>query len=248
MSFILDALKKSESDRQRQSGPALFEVKVAPPRSRLPPWALALALLLAVNAAVVAWMLLRHPPAHVQGTLAAAPAVAGTTTPSAPVPLPALVPAAAPQSAPTALPAAPAPGAGTAAVAPVTVAPASISVAAGGTATPATAGGAGAEAPNPEDLVPAAEPAPGFGSHVRRGTADGVPLYQDWAAVPGSHVPQLRLDLHVYAARPQDRFVMINMKKLHEGDSLPEGVHVESITPEGAVLSYGGSRFLLPRD
>ena len=29
MSFILDALKKSESDRQRQSAPALFEVKVA---------------------------------------------------------------------------------------------------------------------------------------------------------------------------------------------------------------------------
>ena len=32
-----------------------------------------------------------------------------------------------------------------------------------------------------------------------------------------------------------------------EGDSLAEGVRVESITPEGAVLSYHGSRFLLPR-
>jgi len=28
MSFILDALKKSEHDRQRQASPALFEVKV----------------------------------------------------------------------------------------------------------------------------------------------------------------------------------------------------------------------------
>jgi len=62
MSFILDALKKSESDRQRQNGPALFEVKVAPPRTRLPLWAIAIALLLAVNAGVVAWMLLRRPP------------------------------------------------------------------------------------------------------------------------------------------------------------------------------------------
>jgi general secretion pathway protein B len=52
----------------------------------------------------------------------------------------------------------------------------------------------------------------------------------------------------VYAARPEERFVMINMKKLREGDALPEGVRVESITPEGAVLSYNGSRFLLPRD
>jgi hypothetical protein len=32
MSFIVDALKKSETDRQRQSVPALFEVKVAAPR------------------------------------------------------------------------------------------------------------------------------------------------------------------------------------------------------------------------
>jgi hypothetical protein len=36
MSFILDALKKSETDRQRENGPALFEVKVAPPRTGLP--------------------------------------------------------------------------------------------------------------------------------------------------------------------------------------------------------------------
>ena len=33
MSFILDALKKSETDRQRQNGPALFEVTVAPPKT-----------------------------------------------------------------------------------------------------------------------------------------------------------------------------------------------------------------------
>ena len=118
----------------------------------------------------------------------------------------------------------------------------------GAAPVPAPAAAAGTDAPNPEDLVPAAEPGPGLTSHVRRGTADGVPLYQDWAATPGTRVPQLRLDLHVYAARPQDRFVMINMKKLREGDSLPEGVRVESITPEGAVLSFSGSRFLLPRD
>jgi len=41
---------------------------------------------------------------------------------------------------------------------------------------------------------------------------------------------------------------MINMHKLREGESLPEGVHVDSITPEGAVLSYRGSRFLLTQN
>ena len=62
MSFILDALKKSESDRQRQASPALFEVKVATPRRRFPLWAVGLAVLLCVNFAALAWVLLRQSP------------------------------------------------------------------------------------------------------------------------------------------------------------------------------------------
>ena len=220
MSFILDALKKSESDRQRQSGPALFEVKVAQRRSALPLWALAIGALLAVNLAIVAWMLLRKP---------APPAEPAPAAPVASVP----AQAAAPPPA-----AAPAPST----AAPRVIAP---PPAAPSTASTSTAA---ADTPANEDEAPAAEaPLPGpLGGHVRRGTVDGVPLYQDVA--PGSHIPELRLDLHVYAGAPQERFVMINMHKLREGDALPEGVRVESITPEGAVLAFNGVRFLLPRD
>jgi general secretion pathway protein B len=102
---------------------------------------------------------------------------------------------------------------------------------------------------NPDDYAPAADPpAPApFGNHVSQGTASGVPLYQQAALQPGTHIPELRLDLHVFDTQPQKRFVMINMHKLHEGDTLPEGVRVESIVPEGAVLSKDGTRFLLPR-
>ena len=221
MSFILDALKKSESDRQRQSGPALFEVKVAAPRTRLPLWAIAIAGLLAVNLAIVMWMLWRHPAPRSAATgaqpllapaAAAGPQAAGATTPA---PVPASVPLPAPAAQP-----------------------------------PATAPSPVLGSDNPDDYAPATEPAapPLLGSRVRRGTADGVPLYQDAAATPGTRIPQLRLDLHVFALHPQDRFVMINMHKLREGDSLPEGVHVDRITPEGAVLSYSGSQFLLSRD
>ena len=226
MSFILDALKKSESDRQRQSGPALFEVKVAPPRTGLPLWAVAVAALLVVNLAIVMWMLWRHPAART------ADASMADTSAAAPAPRPAPPPQAAtpaPAPPPVSLPA---PAASPPAAAPV---------------LRPTAGGA---AENPDDYAPAAEPAaaPLLGNRVRRDTVDGVPLYQDVAATPGARIPQLRLDLHVFAPQPQERFVMINMHKLREGDSLPEGVHVDSITPEGAVLSYGGSRFLLTRD
>ena len=239
MSFILDALKKSESDRQRQSGPALFEVKVAPPRTGLPPWAIAVAALLVVNLAIVMWMLWRHPATRTPDTSAGAaalpgvgqPQAAGATTP-APAPPSVSLPAPAPPSVSL-----PAPAAQPPAAAP---SPALLP-------NPGATNGA---SDNPDDYAPAADPAasPLLGNRVRHGTVDGVPLYQDAAASPGTRIPQLRLDLHVFALRPQDRFVMINMHKLREGDSLPEGVRVDSITPEGAVLSYSGSRFLLTRD
>lgn len=213
MSFILDALKKSESDRQRQSGPALFEVKVAPRRSALPLWGLALGALLAVNLAIVAWMLLRKPALHAD---------------TAPPPGIASAPAATPAPAPST-------------PAPTVVTPPPV------TAPPVSAGTVPAGTVANDDEAPATETPPaGFGGHVRRGTVDGVPLYQDIA--PGSRIPELRLDLHVYAGAPQERFVMINMHKLREGESLPEGVRLESITPEGAVLAYNGVRFLLPRE
>src|SRR6185437_15586878 len=98
MSFILDALKKSESDRQRQSGPALYEVKVAAPRSQLPYWAIGLIVLLGVNLVIVAWALLRRPShAPDTPTVAAANAPAATPTPAPP---PARAPSA-PQAAST---------------------------------------------------------------------------------------------------------------------------------------------------
>src|ERR1700694_4719008 len=176
MSSILDALKKSESDRQRQSGPALFEVKVAPPRTGLPPWAIAVAALLVVNLAIVMWMLWRHPATRTPATSAGAAAPPGVGQPQ---------PAAAP--APALLP------------------------------TPGATNGA---SDNPDDYAPAADPAasPLLGNRVRHGTVDGVPLYQDAAGSPGTRIPQLRLDLHVFALRPQDRFVMINMHQPREGD------------------------------
>jgi general secretion pathway protein B len=249
MSFILDALKKSESDRQRQNGPALFEVRVAPPRTRLPMWAIAIALLLVVNLGVAMWMLVRHqhagsaPGPELVGAPAAVP-----PSPGIPVPV---VAASAPAG--TATPPAPAVLAASTTPPGAAGTPGGASATLAGTPAAATTpSGAVSSAPDPanaEDYAPAAEqPASGPGNHVKRGTASGVPLYQEVSATPGTQLPQLRLDLHVFAARPQDRFVMINMHKLREGDTLPEGVHVDSITPEGAVLSYNGSRFLLPRD
>jgi hypothetical protein len=51
----------------------------------------------------------------------------------------------------------------------------------------------------------------------------------------------------VYATKPSDRFVYINMRKYHEGAVLQEGPKLERIRRDGVVLDYQGMRFLLPR-
>jgi general secretion pathway protein B len=61
-------------------------------------------------------------------------------------------------------------------------------------------------------------------------------------------MPPLRLDLHSYSEQPQQRYALINMHKVQEGDTLPEGPRVLHILPDGVVLSYQGTEFVLGRN
>ena len=79
MSFILDALKKSEAERQRRAGPALLGMRLPNPRRHIPAWVwIAGAALLLINAVVVSWLLLK-PTADgsVKAPAVSAPAAAG---------------------------------------------------------------------------------------------------------------------------------------------------------------------------
>ena len=58
MSFILDALRKSEHERQRQTGPALVETPVAAPKPKSNVWATAAIALLVVNLVAIGLLLL----------------------------------------------------------------------------------------------------------------------------------------------------------------------------------------------
>ncbi len=75
MSFILDALKKSETDRQQQGGAEFSAVPTATPGPRAPRWIYALVTLLVINVVAVAWLLLRPQPAAPAGSASAAPIV-----------------------------------------------------------------------------------------------------------------------------------------------------------------------------
>ena len=255
MSFILDALKKSESDRQRQSGPSLFEVKVAPPRRRLPVWAVAIAVLLAINVIVISWMLFRHAPAQQPAVATPPPAVSPpTATPaktlgashSAGESAPANVTADAAPAGNSVPARAAAPAASSATSQGATSQAGSDQISTAPLSSPAgQSAGPPSAATGSSDNAPAIEPAAAQGSGSSAGTG-ALPIYQQIVTTAG--LPALHLDLHVYAQNPKDRFVMINMHRLGEGDSLPDGVRVEAIRPDGVVLSYRGTQFLLPRD
>jgi general secretion pathway protein B len=60
-------------------------------------------------------------------------------------------------------------------------------------------------------------------------------------------LPELSIDLHIYADDPAKRAVFINGRRYQQGAVLAEGPTVEEITREGAILRYRGQRFLLPR-
>jgi hypothetical protein len=101
---------------------------------------------------------------------------------------------------------------------------------------------------NPDDYAPARDaPPPGTGAgRVTRGTVSGLPTYEE--AATQTSIPPLHMDLHSYAADPTKRFVLINMRRLYEGQALPEGPKVESINNDSAIMSYNGTRFVLNKD
>lgn len=246
MSFILDALKKSESERHRQTGPVLMDVRIAPPRRRIPPWAWVIAAVLVVNIAVLAWVLWLSPNRGAAPVQAAAPA--NVVTPSVVAPNAAAPNAAAPSAA------SPAPAA-TAATQPAPAAlPAPPPVAL--PAAPPVAPPAAATSAATPDAAPAQNPAqqsaPGAAGAPAVISA-GVPENIDVTTLPkvadmiaaGVALPEMQLSWHVYDARPQGRYVLLNGTRLREGELTPDGVRVVAIAPTGVVLEWRGRRMFL---
>src|SRR5271170_7926813 len=213
MSFILDALRKSESERQRQLGPALLNLPVSTARRGMPLWVWLVAALLGINGVFLLWLALRSTSPAPKLAVTPAPALRAPPAPAPSLPVPvinAAVPEPAAQSAPS---------------------PAARSVIA--PRLPQAASRATENAENPADHVPALEPPAGA---INR---QSVPSYTSVS----DHVPALRLDLHVYAADRAARYALINMHKVHEGDTLPEGPRVQQITRDAVILNFQGEDF-----
>ena len=266
MSFILDALRKSEHARQRQTGPGLAEVPIAPTKPRTNVWATAAIALLVVNLVAVGILLLRRAQKE-DAAVSTAPAPVASTAPGPANPTLVAPPptvgtpvtqGAAPVRAPIDEPAGPDgrnPLADEVGDASNAIEASSQSAAAAVPAGPRAVvrnggvqrGGSVVYAPVPEASdLPYSPPPEQPAVQQAAPQAAAMPNADEVAARGG--VAALHLDLHVYVTQPQQRFIFVNSRKYKEGDTLAEGPLVEQITPDGAVLNFRGSRFKLSND
>lgn len=275
MSFILDALRKSEHERQRQTGPALVESAVATPKPRTNRWATAAIALLVINLVALGVVLLMKSgneptpaaTAPAAGSAAVSPSPsAGTASlsPQAVAPSPAAAPSAAPaaqapvtraltETPPMMRPAPPQPeNAGRNPLEEEVTTDASLpdhEVAASAAAAPggpAVVESAGRVRPGSVVYQSLPEADPVTSPTAAANPASDLPRADEITGRGGA--PELRLELHVYSTRPAERIVFINSHQYREGETTQEGAKIEQITPDGVVMSMNGTRFLLPRD
>ncbi len=243
MSFILDALRKSENARQRQGGPALAEVPIARRREQRPWWVWAVAALLGVNLVVLLVVLTRSPePAPVAQVAPAPVSPATPATPATAAPAPAAVPAASPPVQAAAVPAPVEPPVANPMPARSLADEAAAAVVASDPDAPALAANVPDRAPIVRQLNSGAPAATS-----QTAGEENLPTLNELTGDRAVGMPPMHLDIHVFSANPAERFVFINMRKYTEGATLTEGPTVERIRADGVVLNQRGFRFVLPR-
>ena len=231
MSFILDALRKSETERQHKGTAEFANVPTSDDRREGPPaWLWVLGALLLVNLVVLIGIFLR-PDAdsadriNEQASTPESHAEARVESPARDTQgddFAARV-AAARENAPA-----------------VDTTPPAEEIPTTAAATPATRAASTAMSPATVAVTPAPPAA--------QRSVNALPTIHEVRAEGRVTLPDLHVDIHVFSEVPADRFVFINMNKQKEGSRLPEGPLVEEITPDGVVLSMNGTTFLLPRD
>jgi general secretion pathway protein B len=209
MSFILDALRKSETERQQQAGGEFSSVPSSSGESQSPKWLWMLALLLVVNVVVLLGILMR------------------------------------PDAAPEA-------------ETPVTAVPETLPVEAEPVQQEAAEPSFEDRVAEAKESQPAPEPVTEVSAEpavdepasaiVPPSSQDRLMTLDELRLAGATQLPELHLDIHVYADDPAERFVFVNMNKHREGSKLDEGPVVTEITAEGVVLEHQGRKFLLPRE
>lgn len=232
MSFILDALKKSEAERRQGEVPKLQNEPYSPPPRRRPLWPLLLALALLLNGVILGWWLFAGDDASAPPVEVASPAS------HAALPEPRPPATAAP---PRTLDPAPAaePEVVTEVIEEVPVRPAAP------TAKPAPAKIVEKKSPvRPAKAPPSTAVKPKVAAVAA--AAESFPTVAELPGNVRSSLPRLDLQLHFFTPDPERRLVRLNGVNLREGGSSGDGLSVVEITADGVRLAYSGNRFFLP--
>jgi general secretion pathway protein B len=76
---------------------------------------------------------------------------------------------------------------------------------------------------------------------------DDTPLLQQMPQDFQRALPALAVTIHVYSHDASQRILFINNREYRKGSQIDGGIRVEDIVPDGAVLSFRGERFKLSR-
>lgn len=214
MSYILDALRKSDRQRQHRAAPTLRTAQAVRPTSK--PAAIWLYGVLAtvMIAAGIAIGSLRpweteHPsPAAVRSADIAATEAAT----HAPIPAESILQREPPAREP--------------------------SLAQSRSSTPAPAAGKNPAAKRSVDA-----PRVNTAGATRRAPEIKVLPMSELPPAIQQEIPPMSISVHAYSPRSSDRMVSINDRMLREGGNVPPGLTLDEITPDGMVFSYKGYRF-----
>ena len=79
-----------------------------------------------------------------------------------------------------------------------------------------------------------------------QGTATQEKAVMTLAGLPVAiqqEIPRMAISVHAYSGTPANRLVSINDQLLREGDALAPGLRLDEITEDGMIFSYKGYRF-----
>jgi len=249
VSLILEALRKSEAERQLGRVPGLLTpISLAPRRRsrRQVVWVALLALVLAALAG--AWWLGRNGVA-VSAPNVDAPPASNDAAPTDATPPPGATPPAAAPEVSSAAAVAPTPPATVKPILPV-AGPADLPSDPDFTSTeresrPMPPPASALQPPPPVALEPLPAQAP-----IETPTTPSEPpviLLRNVSQAERSELPPLRLSMHVYNDDPAGRFVLIDGRRRMEGDRITKDVVLLAIRRDGALLDLRGRSVLIER-
>jgi general secretion pathway protein B len=260
MSYILEALRKADAERERGRGAvpglnaqaaALGPASEAVGTAHATPWLWLLVGAVLAFAAVLAWHFGGQdapPPASaVPAPFAVAEPARTPAAPTVPIPLQAPEPVATAASAAEPVPVPiperaaaprtatlPAPGAGSQATRPRgTVAP------------PAEPKAPAKPAPAAATRLVAA-PASAVKGAASGAAADRVPSLAELPEEVRRQMPAIGIGGSVYSSQPDNRLLIVNGQVYREGAAVAAGLLLEQIGPRSAVFSIRGQRFEVP--